>query len=442
MIGCEGDSRMNMDFGLYQKQSTKLVMTNELRQAINILQLSTQELVSLIEEQQLDNPLLEVEDFSLQNSVTEDVSADWKTYEGENISPFEFISQNDTSLQHHLLNQLHFLHLSEDEKRAVTHLIFSLDENGYLTSSVEDEAVSTEEALQILQSLDPVGVGARSLKECLLLQLRTLEPRNLNAETIVEHHLTLLANKCWKSLAKILSITLEEVQSVSDLIQTLKPRPGALYTSEPTSYISPDVFIEFINDKLVTYTNDHVLPKVTISNQYQSLLKNCTDQPSLKYVQQKEHQVMWLLKSIDQRQITLLKVTEAICKKQANFFKYGYDFFNPITLKEIAAEIDVHESTVSRVTSHKYVQTPRGLFELKYFFSSGVKAETGGSTSSVSVKQIIKKAIGEENKQKPLSDQKLASILDREHSIEISRRTVAKYRDELNILPSSKRKRF
>lgn len=446
---------MNMDFGLYQQQSMKLVMTNELRQAISLLQYSTQELLSFIEEQQLENPLLEVkekrsEDRSLNKSdVDYEKTAEWKTYEGETTSPLDYVSKNEASLHNYLLNQIRFMPLTATEKKVITYLINSLDENGYFTGDLDEVAVrfsiSQEKALfdlQVLQSLEPAGVAARNLQECLILQLRRMEPRNEHAELIVENYLDMFANKKWKEIAKALTITLEDVQRVADFIQRLQPRPGAIYNHEPSTYISPDVFIDIVDQKVMISMNDHLLPTVTVSRDYRELLDKATDETSLKYVQQKYQQILWLVKSLDQRQQTLLKVTEAIAKHQENFFKYGFEYLKPLTLKEIATEIDVHESTVSRVTTQKFVQTPRGLFELKYFFSSSLKNDDGNGASSLTVKELLKKVVDQENKQKPFSDQKIASILEKEHAIEISRRTVTKYREELNIPSSSKRKRF
>lgn len=447
---------MNMDFGLFQQQSMKLVMTNELRQAISILQYSTHELLSFIEEQQLENPLLEVKDKKIndvQKSAKSETDyekvADWKTYDGDYMSPLDYVSKSEASLQDHLFNQIRFMPLNDAEKKIIQYFVDSLDENGYFTGDLEEVASHfsiTEEmaiyCLHFLQSLDPVGIGARSLQECLLIQLRKLDHRNNVAETIVESYLTMFANKKWKEIAKALSISLEEVQSVADLIQTLQPKPGAIYNNDPLTYISPDAFIELIDGQFFITMNDHLLPNLTVSRHYQDLLKKATDETSQKYVQQKHQQILWLLKSINQRQQTLLKVTEAIAKYQEDFFKFGYDYLKPLTLKEIAADIDMHESTVSRVTTQKYVQTPRGLFELKYFFSSSLKSEGGTNASSLSVKELIKKIVDQENKQKPLSDQKIVAVLEKDHSIEVSRRTVTKYREELNIPSSAKRKRF
>jgi RNA polymerase sigma-54 factor len=441
---------MNMDFGLYQQQSMKLVMTNELRLAISILQYSTHELMAFIEEQQLENPLLELKEKERAKAeIDYSRTDDWKTYNGEHTSPLDYLSKNEASLHNHMVSQIRFMPLTDGDKKILHYFIDSLDDNGYFIGDL-DEAASrlgiTEEkalsSLQVLQSLDPIGVGARSLQECLLIQLRNLEERNGVAEKIVESYITMFANKKWKEIAKELAISLEKIQSVADLIKTLQPKPGAMFNTEPLTYISPDVFIEVIDDQLYITNNDQLLPNVTVSTQYKELLQKATDETSQKYVQQKYQQILWLEKSLNQRQQTLLKVTEAIAKHQENFFKYGYEFLKPLTLKEIAAEIEMHESTVSRVTTQKYVQTPKGLFELKYFFSSSLKSESGATASSLSVKEIIKQIVDQENKQKPLSDQKIVSILEKDHAIEVSRRTVTKYREELNIPSSSKRKRF
>lgn len=450
----EGGIAMSMDFGLYQQQSMKLIMTNELRQAISILQYSTQELLSYLEEQHLENPLLEIEvpqdEIKLKTATSDYENSDQtKVYEGDNISPLDFVSKNELSLQDHLLNQIGYHSLTERDKKIVQYLIFSLDENGYLSADLEEITTyfSIPESevlanLEIVQSLDPVGVGARSLSECLILQLKKLETRNLVAETVVGQYLDMLANKKWKEIAKRLSLTMEEIQGVWDCIQTLQPKPGSIYNNDPLTYISPDAFIEIVDGELYISNNDKLLPKLSVSKDYRLFLNKASDETSLKYLEQKHQQIFWLLKSIEQRQQTLLKVTKAIAKFQEDFFKYGYEFLNPLTLKEIAADIEVHESTVSRVTNQKYVQTPKGLFELKYFFNSGIKSEGGANASSLSVKELIKKLIDQEDKQKPLSDQKIVTMLNQEDSIEVSRRTVAKYRDQLNISSSSKRKRF
>lgn len=454
MIEFRGGIVVTMNFGLYQQQTMKLFMTNDLRQAISILQYSTQELLSYLEEQQLENPLLEInephDELHLEKATFDyEKNYDSTVYDGENNSPFDYLSKSEVSLSDHLLNQIRFDSFAEKQKKLIKYLILSLDENGYLLTELAEIALhfSVLESevlacLEIVQSLDPVGVGARSLSECLVLQLKELEPRNIVAETVVEQYLDMFANKNWKEIAKQLQVTLEDLQGVWDCIQALQPKPGSIFNNDPLTYISPDAFIEIVENELFISINDSLLPKLSVSQDYQQLLKKANDETSLAYVEEKHQQILWLLKSVEQRQQTLLKVTVAIAKFQEDFFKLGYEYLKPLTLKEIAADIEVHESTVSRVTTQKYVQTPKGLFELKYFFSSSLKGEGGSTASSLSVKELIKKFVDQEDKQKPLSDQKIGTMLKKEHSIEVSRRTVAKYRDELNILSSSKRKRF
>ncbi|OIJ21032.1 RNA polymerase sigma-54 factor [Anaerobacillus alkalidiazotrophicus] len=446
---------MNMGFGLYQQKSMNLAMTSELRQAISILQYSTQELLSFLEEQHLDNPLLELKVKSVVDSQMDQSDSrneaydDSKVYEGDSISPFDNISKNDTNLHEYLLRQICYLPLTEKEKNLVKYLIYSIDENGYLSIKIEEVSkklsISCEEILEgldILQSLDPCGVGARSLQECLLLQLQNLKPRDNIAEAIVQNYLDLFAEKRWKEITKKLSISMEEVQRVSDLLQTLQPKPGSVFHDEPLSYIYPDINVELIEGELMVITNDRLLPNISINREYCQLLQQANDEKATKYLHQKYQQILWLLKSINQRQSTLLKVTKAIANYQKEFFIYGYEYLKPLTLKEIAAAVNMHESTVSRVTTQKYVQTPKGVFELKFFFSAGLNGEGRRNTSSLSVKEVIKKIVDNENKQDPLSDKEIVSILEKDYSIQVSRRTVNKYRDELKIPSSIKRKRF
>ncbi|MBU8906703.1 RNA polymerase factor sigma-54 [Desertibacillus haloalkaliphilus] len=443
-----------MEFGLYQKQSMNLVMTTELRQAITLLQYSTLDLSAFIHEQALENPLMEIKDGrdldEWKKQVDFSVSEDAKPYEGDpNFSPFDHISKDESGLREHLLEQIRLLDSSDEEREVVTYLALHVDEAGYFQHSLADIAIElgrsedeVEEGLLLLQQLDPIGVGARSLRECLLLQLQELPARDSLAEIVVGEYLELLAEKKWKQIAKELSITMQEVQSVYDLIQTLEPRPGINFYSEPTRFIVPDVSVEKVDGELVVTVHDDLLPPIKLNRQYQYLLQENAETEASKYAKQKYQQMMWLLKSINQRQQTLFKVTEAIVEHQKEFFEDGTEALKPLTLKEIAEKVDVHESTVSRTTTQKYVQTPKGLFELKYFFTSGVQANNTTTSSSQSIKQMIKAMIDNENKQKPLSDQKIVNQLKEEKDVSISRRAVAKYRDEMNIPSSSKRKRY
>ncbi|OLO38157.1 RNA polymerase sigma-54 factor [Alkalihalophilus pseudofirmus] len=446
---------MRMDVGLFQQQTTGLYMTKELRQAISLLQYSMIELTQYIQEQALENPLIELED-NFQGEVTrkekqrEDIDdRQWESgYKEQEVSPLDFVSSDRYNLHDHLLYQAKFLDLNESSYEALRYFILHVNDDGYLSEPVEkmteELKVSEEEGellLMLLQNMEPTGVGARDLQECLLLQLMKRKDRNQLAEIIVEHHMKLLAEKRWKELSKELSVTLQEIQQVYDLIQTLQPRPGVNYTDDLPKYIQPDVNVEEIEGELVVLVNDDLLPKIQLNKQYQPLLHDKSSDAN-EYVRKKYEQVQWLLKNIKQRQVTLYQVTEAIVRHQKEFFYKGPEALRPLTLRQIAEEIDVHESTVSRVTSNKYMQSPRGLFELKYFFTTALSNGNSGETSSSHAKEVIKSLIEKEDKRKPLSDQKIVEALKSQHQIELSRRAVAKYRDEMKIQSSSKRKRF
>ncbi|MGO4888863.1 RNA polymerase factor sigma-54 [Anaerobacillus sp. MEB173] len=447
---------MNMDFGLFQQQKLKLVMTNELRQAITILQYSTLDLLDYIQEQAIENPLMELSDSTGNEEQWEKSSIeDWepnldsKPYEGDpTYSPLDHISKNEDGLQDYLLNQIRFLQIKDIERKTMMYLALNLNDHGYFVRDVHDIALElnvdvsvVETSLMRLQMLEPAGVGARNLQECLLIQLNDLESRDVLAETIVEQYLDLFAEKKWKQIAKELSVTVQDIQAVSDLLQTLEPKPGACFGGDPSKYLIPDVTIEQVEDEYFVIVNDSLLPRIQLNTQYRSLLKQNEETDASKFVHQKYQQMMWLLKSIDQRRVTLMKVTEAIVRHQKDFFDHGPNHLKPLTLKEIAEEVEVHESTVSRATNQKYVQTPRGLYELKYFFTSSLSTEDGEQTSSNSVKESIKALIEQENKEKPLSDQKIVTLL-KDQGIVVSRRTIAKYRDEMRIPSSAKRKRY
>ncbi|UCZ52628.1 RNA polymerase factor sigma-54 [Bacillus shivajii] len=450
---------MNMDFGLFQKQSMKLVMTNELRQAITILQYSVLDLREYLHEQQLENPLIELkdheahEDIQRQQLDSSSLTSYGSTHRNQDddddeYSPLDHISDQQEGLQDYLLNQVRYLHLEEQMKRIVTYLALSVDENGYLTQTYEemaremDEPIElVDEAIQVLQSFEPHGIGASSLKECLLIQLRQMETRDELAEVIVDRYLDELAKKQYKKIAQELEVQTEDIQLVADYIQTLNPKPGALFHTEPAKYVVPDITLKKVQGQYIVVLNEQQLPKLLMNKKYESLLNEQGSEIE-QYVKQKYEQFQWIIKSIQQRQETLKKVTEAIARHQYEFLEYGPSHLKPLTLKEIAEEVDVHESTVSRATTNKYVQTPKGLYELKYFFTSSVGKGTEESASSEKVKIFLKKMVDAENKKKPLSDQKLANELKEDHGIHVSRRTVAKYREEMHIPSSSQRKRF
>ncbi|WP_088104155.1 RNA polymerase factor sigma-54 [Halalkalibacter urbisdiaboli] len=433
-----------MELGFYQKQMTNLVMTKELQQAIHLLQFSTIELTSFIHEQALENPLIELKE----QPPTDLFQFDRKrTRPTNDVSPLDYAVIEHTSLNKILTEQLRLLSLPKEWEKGIRYFIHSLDDHGYLTRGFEEicEELGApleqgERLLHILQTFEPAGVGARNLQECLLLQLRRLPKREALVEEIVSGYLTELAEKKWKDISKDLHISLSDIQEVYDKIQLLNPRPGLRYHDEPAQFVKPDLSLVWKEGELVVIP-DQQLPLIQINRDYEYLLNQSSDEVA-QYVREKYQQVQWLMKSIHQRQHTILKVTEMIAQHQFDFFKSPKGTLKPLTLRQVAEEIDMHESTVSRATTNKYVYTPRGVFELKALFSSSVQGEDGQSTSSQAIKEKLKQIVHVENKQKPLSDQKLVNILAEEHGMSVSRRAIAKYRDELGIPSSSKRKRY
>lgn len=435
-----------MDLGLYQQQSLKLVMTTELKQAITLLQYSTIELHEFLEEQALENPLIELKEFSISDMHDRPVR---KKQDDQPRQPFETVSKHEKSLQEVLQEQVSFLKLEPELTNALHYLINSLDENGYLEEDLEKIAdtlgyplETIKKALTLLQQLEPYGIGARDLKECLLIQMEKLPTEHPIAEMLVAEHLEDFAEKRWKLLSKKLDIGLKEIQEAFDLIQSLNPRPGACYTTEKPRYIIPDLYVRKTNDGYEIVMNDQYVPQIQVNDDYRQMITDNSQTDASKYVQSKYQQILWLKKSIEQRRLTLLKVMTTIVNKQVEFFQNGPGHLRPLTLKEVAEEADIHESTVSRSVKNKYVQTPHGLFEMKHFFNVGVRTDDGEEASSSSVKEQIKALIDTENPKKPFSDQKLADALKKEKGIVVSRRTVAKYREQMNIPSSSKRKRY
>ncbi len=438
-----------MDLGLFQQQTLKLVMTNELRQAITLLQYSAVELQEFVEEQALENPLI---DLAEQASAAEPASMggySGRVRKSEQHNPFDFISSNETSLRDYLQEQVSYQSISGDIKKALSFLVDSLDENGYLSEPLETASAKTgvsmedtEAALGILQTLEPAGVGARDLGECLLIQLKQLYPRQYLAEKVVSEHLQEFAFKKWRELAKKLDTDLQALQDVYDVVQGLNPRPGALYAGEKPRYIIPDITVRRSGMHYEIMMNDQYTPQININRQYQNYLHDDSKSEEAKYIQNKFQQMVWLIKSIEQRRSTLLRVMSVILERQEDFFELGPQHLKPMTLREVAEEADIHESTVSRAVKNKYVQTPHGLFELKYFFTAGLKTDSGAEASAEVVKEMVRGLIDKEDAKKPFSDQKLVEALQKEKGIVVSRRTIAKYREQMNIPSSSKRKRF
>lgn len=467
---------MRIGYGLNLEQTQKLIMTPELRQAIAVLQLSALELTSYVDQQMLENPLLDVVEDSNdkgtenvqeetrtpekeESSADSDWDMNWEEYfqhqeerisreydpgagENKRFEPFLAVAP---SLQEHLLEQIHIqkVPVSLD---LLEYIIGNLDDNGYLPLAIEEiskqlklSLEEVEKGLAVIQGLDPMGVGARNLEECLRLQLSLLEqyppemPRFLN-------YLEDLAAGRLQKIANQLKVTPSQVQEMADLIRTLDPKPGRRFSgSGEVRYIVPDVVIEEVQGEFIILVNDVTVPRLGINQAYKKALSQNAESEIRKFVEQKLNAAAWLIRSIEQRRLTLYKVADAIVRRQEDFLRRGIRYLKPLNLKDIAEEIGVHESTVSRATANKYVQTPRGIFEFKFFFATGLGSEQGITTEGI--KQTLKDIIASEDPKSPYSDQKLSEIL-KEKSMEISRRTVAKYRDELGIPSTALRKRY
>lgn len=472
---------MRLGYELTIEQSQKLVMTPELIQAIQILQFNTQELETYVEEQLLINPVLEPvssesgkneEDFSSKMEAEDfkekdNTEIDWaehfkeKGYDDISYRQWEYNSEkndytyeqyisSEITLTEHLMFQLQFAPIKHSCRNIGRYIIESLDENGYMTLTPEEIAkelgVSLEYVnivLEAIQGFDPIGVGARDLKECLLIQLRH---KNINSpllEELINNHLEDIACNRLNNIAKALNVSVKEIQKAADIIKGLEPKPGRQFSSkDETRYIIPDVTVEKIDGEYIVTVNESSAPRLTISQYYQKMLINSDKESNIsKFLTSRLNSALWLIKSIEQRKQTIYNVVSAVVKYQIDFFEKGPKYLKTLTLKQIADEVGIHESTVSRSINGKYMQSPRGIFEIKYFFTSGVVGNGGEGISSESIKTFIKEIVENEDSKAPLSDQAIVGVLA-ERGIEISRRTVAKYRDEMNVPSSSKRKRF
>ncbi len=456
---------MKLNYNLTLQQNQKLIMTQELRQAIQMLQFNSIELNEYIANELEENPMLEMEHLpkELETVAIEsrDNDIEWKEYieNFDDVSYKPEIDRNsndyniesfislDKSLKEYLLTQLNLLDLKKKERIISEYIIENIDENGYLLTSVDEISTvikcsieSVENALNIVQSFEPSGVGARTLKECLLLQIKDVQEPMV--KHIIENHLEDIAYNRINKIAKENDLSQLEIQRICDFIRTLEPKPGRLYSnpSSDTKYIVPDATILKVEGEYIIQVNDYTGPRLNINNFYRGMLMDGGDLKATEFLQEKLNSAMWIIRSIEQRRQTIYKVVESILKHQLEFFDKGEMKLVPLTLKEVAEDIEMHESTISRATNGKYVQTPRGLFELKYFFTSSLSGNEG-DVSSTSVKSMIKELIDKEDPKKPLSDDKISKILD-SRGTNISRRTVAKYRDEMEIPSSTIRKRY
>lgn len=474
---------MAMQLKTSLKLSQQLRMTPQLQQAIKLLQLSRLELETAVRKELEENPVLEevqeiAEDSSRlesreanpdESAASQDQSDprsqeefEWENYVDSKYKPpqsgmggtdeimnYENMISTETSLHDHLLWQMNLGGFSDEEENYLAVLISYVDDDGYIKTPLSEVAQEEsldekelEEMLPFLQEFDPPGVGARDLKECLIIQAKHLEEDTNDLVHLVNNHLKDLEKKNYNGIAKAMEAPLEDIIELCKIIYTMDPKPGRGFMPQDTQFVTPDVYVYKVGDEYMVSLNEDGLPRLRISNLYKNILKGekNSGEKAQEYIQDKLRSAVWLIKSIHQRQRTIYKVTESIVKHQQDFFEKGPEFIKPMILRDIANDIGMHESTVSRVTTSKYVHTPRGIYELKYFFNSGISKTDGDSLASESVKMKIKDLVGKEDPKSPLSDQKIVELLKKD-GIKIARRTVAKYRDMLKILPSSKRKK-
>ena len=452
-----------MDLKLNISQKQKLILTQTMQQSINILQMSSYELREYIDKKFEENPVLEGEldlieskektDNSQLYKYLEDIYSENYNYQYNNeddVSIFNFISDKK-SLKDYLYEQLGEIKSHIKIKKIVSYMIESLDNRGYLENTVYEicsdlriDEEYVESALEILQSLEPCGIGARNLKECLLIQLKNKGILDEIIKEIILKYLEYIADCKYNYIAKELKITPKEVQAYGDIIKTLEPKPArGYYTGEEVKFIIPDAYIVKIGDKYNVIMNKEIIPNITINNLYKKEILNGKNKREVEYIKEKVNDAINLINNVEQRNTTILKLLECIVKKQKEYFENGQEYLKPMTLRELADEMRMHESTVSRAIKDKYILTSRGTVKIKELFCNGIVScgINGEDVSTNTIKNKIKKLVNLENKSKPLSDQAICDLLNKE-DISISRRTVAKYREELGIKSSSKRKRF
>ncbi|OCG36912.1 RNA polymerase factor sigma-54 [Gilliamella apicola] len=471
-----------MKTSLQLKVSQQLSMTPQLQLAIKLLQLSTLELQQEIQTALENNPLLEVDDQYdevnvKQNDETENIdtrealdskeipddipldaslddiysagtpSGTNSDYRNDELPIYQ--GETHETLHDYLEWQLELTPFSDTDRAIAVSIIEAIDERGYLTVSTEEileeqgndeiEMAEVEAVLKRIWNFDPIGVGARSLQECLSIQIQHLDTPPL-VKQIIDNYLDLLAIRDYRNLKKVLNTTDEQLKEAVDFIQRLQPYPGDLVNTASPDYVIPDVMVKKVQGKWIVYLNSDTVPALRINQQYADMAKLANESDG-QYIRSHLQEANWFIKSIENRNETLLKVSQFIVEHQQAFFEHGAEYMKPMILSDVATAIDMHESTISRVTTQKYLHCPSGIYELKFFFSSHVNNDSGGEVSSTAIQALIKKYISAENSKKPLSDSKLVSMLE-EKGIIIARRTVAKYREALSIPPSSQRKQL
>lgn len=469
---------MNLNHQLVQKQTQKLVMTQDLRQSIELLPLSTLELADRISAELVENPMLEEELSSERSKSPELYSVDdlrrkekndflknsdpgWQDsfsldkpqYRGSDASDrnqkYIESSPNTQSLSEHLLWQLRISPLKEKEMEIAEILVSMLDDRGFISQTKEElaaeigvSAKTIRKVLEQIHQLDPLGIGANSIQETLLIQAKILKPEDSNLHDLISNYLKDLEKLDYRGISKKMGLSVEAIESMAADIKKLEPFPATLYIPKKPDYVVPDVIVREIDGEFSILLNDEWLPKLKINKEYKGILKKGAKDSDKEYISSKLNSAEWLIRSVNQRRQTLYRVVSAIIELQTEFFRKGVRFLRPLTLKDIAERLDLHESTVSRITSNKYVQTSWGILELKWFFSSGLKSKSseGGMESSKTIHDIIRNLVKEEDPENPLSDQDIVEKIESK-GIEIARRTVAKYRKILKILPSNQRKK-
>ncbi len=475
----------NQSLGLSQDQRLQMVLAPQLRQSLEMLQVPMMELRAMVRAELEQNPTLEEKstpttqieieaavpeqpeeqremDFRKEFDILARLDSEWKDYFFQEDRAYRFSADDEekrqyfmdsipqkVSLQEHLLRQLTFAELAEPEREIGELLIGSINEDGYMTTTVEELASSSSidverirDVLVIVQEFDPPGVGARDLRDCLILQLERLGQNEGIAAHIVRDHLERLAGKKYPDIARALGTTSEEVQKAANFISTLDPKPGSVYSSELSPYVLPEVVVKRLEGHFVVILNDDELPRVRISKYYRALMdQNDTTTEVKNYIQERVRAGMFLIKSINQRQQTIHKIASEIVRVQEEFLEKGIAHLKPLTMAEVATVVGLHETTVSRAVSGKHMQTPSGIFEMKYFFTPGLKTADGQNISNKTVKDMISSMVAGEDSGKPLSDQEILEQLTQK-GIQIARRTIAKYRIALRIPPSHLRKQY
>ncbi len=490
---------MGMELKLNLKMTQKLVMTPMLQQAIKLLPLARLELAQLVHQEIIENPVLEEiledetdepvieqedsdldladslendgnsenleplvqESLPLEGETSKQQEMEWEDYFQDNYEPhvpadysndgpsFEATCKKDPTLYDHLYWQLNLSVDSDEDKFIGSCIIGNIQNDGYLNAEIEEIAEASQvspdqiaRVLEIIQGFEPIGVGARTLKECLLIQARAVPEPNPLLIRLIENHLDHLDQRHYQKIANTLKIRVEQLLTLLESLKELDPKPGLQFQSGGVDYIVPDLVVVLTQDGYEVLLNDDGVPKVRISSYYHDLLKSTREDETKEYLESKYRAAQWLIKSIDQRRQTIYKVGKSIVKLQAEFFEKGLSYLKPMVLKDVALDIEMHESTVSRITTNKYIDTPQGIFELKFFFHSGIKSYMGDNNlSSIRVKNMIQEIIAGENPKKPYTDDEVVELLMKKNA-KIARRTVTKYRKELSIPAASKRKKF